>query len=484
VTATDYPDHAHGNYYWTEGENVDHSHNETTVGGPWSFTYAGGSIGSYTVSGWWNGGYYTAGRSAGHSNLVNGTSYGANARHTHGVYAEGGGGAHNNLPPYLVVGLIIKVAGVQVDSGGAIQGAPGKRGSIWYLYPDAGTPPTDFFVGELDGDWCIREIDGEHFERINGVWVDQGFSNRSTAQVTSGKLGRDTTGPAIPVNTWTKVLFDAKVFDESDNITDLVNSCFVVPTTGKYFASGAICQSVAAGGTYTYSVTQFRVNGLSVPTGGPNSKATPSQSIYPAVQSYATGQVTDILDLTAGDVVELWFYCSQGGTYYSGGTTLTLTLVTAGAGPAGPQGPPGPGGAAYAVQRTWIGYPGPSNDTYTDTWTTTQDILTLSITPTVPVWWEVYGKLGLVTKVDAAYHYAIAQISLDVPDQDGISTGVHYITQHSQVQTIEGYEIKRMFRLAAGTTYTVKLSIIPSAGQWNYYRGRNQTYLEAKAWEQ
>jgi hypothetical protein len=100
------------------------------------------------------------------------------------------------------------------------------------------------------------------------------------------------------------------------------------------------------------------------------------------------------------------------------------------------------------------------------------------------VWWEVYGKLGLVTKVDAAYHYAIAQIALDVPDQDGVSTGVHYITQHSQVQTIEGYEIKRMFRLAADTTYTVKLSIIPSAGQWNYYQGRNQTWLEAKAWAQ
>lgn len=149
VTATDYPDHAHGNYYWTEGENVDHVHNLT--GG----TPAAGSSqvrnwdgGSY----WWTHGIYgpgsVSGRTAGHSNLVNATGYGANARHTHGVYAEGGGGAHNNLPPYLVVGMIIKVTGAQIDPGGALRGPQGIPGSSvkvamdrWHYVGQPGEPP-------------------------------------------------------------------------------------------------------------------------------------------------------------------------------------------------------------------------------------------------------------------------------------------------------------------------------------------------------
>jgi hypothetical protein len=29
--------------------------------------------------------------------------------HLHGIYADGGGAAHNNLPPYVVLALIVKV---------------------------------------------------------------------------------------------------------------------------------------------------------------------------------------------------------------------------------------------------------------------------------------------------------------------------------------------------------------------------------------
>jgi hypothetical protein len=56
---------------------------------------------------------------------------GAGARAIRGINntgATGGGAAHNNLPPYVLVAQIIKVTGVQVDAGGALIGATGPQG--------------------------------------------------------------------------------------------------------------------------------------------------------------------------------------------------------------------------------------------------------------------------------------------------------------------------------------------------------------------
>ena len=50
--------------------------------------------------------------------------------HEHGITSEGASATHNNLPPYVLIAQIIKVTGVQVDSGGALvgpQGPPGPR---------------------------------------------------------------------------------------------------------------------------------------------------------------------------------------------------------------------------------------------------------------------------------------------------------------------------------------------------------------------
>lgn len=45
---------------------------------------------------------------------------------------RGSGGAHNNLPPYIVLAYIIKVTGVTIDPGGALQGANGSAGAqVW-----------------------------------------------------------------------------------------------------------------------------------------------------------------------------------------------------------------------------------------------------------------------------------------------------------------------------------------------------------------
>jgi microcystin-dependent protein len=90
------------------------------------------------VTAWGGATGYTGGITANHSHNINSNtdwqsnSYN-NSNHAHGVpalgiYAEGGGGAHNNLPPYLVLAFIIKVTGVQIDAGGALVGPPGPPG--------------------------------------------------------------------------------------------------------------------------------------------------------------------------------------------------------------------------------------------------------------------------------------------------------------------------------------------------------------------
>ena len=68
------------------------------------------------------------------------------ANHQHsvpalGIYPEGGGGPHNNLPPYVVVSWIIKVTGVQLDPGGALVGPPGPVGATGPAGPKGDTGP-------------------------------------------------------------------------------------------------------------------------------------------------------------------------------------------------------------------------------------------------------------------------------------------------------------------------------------------------------
>jgi len=48
--------------------------------------------------------------------------------HAHSIPNDGGGQAHNNLPPYIVVAMIIKVQGAQIDSAGVLVGPTGPTG--------------------------------------------------------------------------------------------------------------------------------------------------------------------------------------------------------------------------------------------------------------------------------------------------------------------------------------------------------------------
>lgn len=107
----------------------------------------------------------------------------------------------------------------------------------------------------------------------------------------------------------------------------------------------------------------------------------------------------------------------------------------------------------------------------------------ISFTPLVNAWWEVTGHIGLMTAQSAVYNYAIGGVRLNPADADGSDRVYGYITQHSQVQTLERHESTRIFKLNAGVAYTAYLYISPTGGgQWNYYCGPGQLSIQGKAW--
>jgi len=84
------PSHDHGGN--TGGQSNDHTHQVLQSNGGTN-SLNGGAIGSYT-------GYMQSGTGA--------PTGGASAGHTHGISAQGSGTAHNTMPPFYALALIMK----------------------------------------------------------------------------------------------------------------------------------------------------------------------------------------------------------------------------------------------------------------------------------------------------------------------------------------------------------------------------------------
>jgi len=323
-------------------DSPDHAHYESAV---WQFTYSGGGVTSNGVIANYGGSNIpTSGATARHAHNVAGNTnwqsdqYATN-NHSHsipalGIANDGGGVAHNVMPPWCAVALIVKVLGVQIDPGGAIRGATGQRGAIWYMYNGGGTPATGTFVGELDGDFAIRKVDGENFQRQGGVWVDLGFTNRSTAATTAARayLG---TAFSTPANAWTKIPIDtvASGMDPA-GLWDPTNHRFVAKSAGFYQVNGCVQWGTS---TWTgFCESGIYKNGVNVARGA---------GVYQTDDVGVRGRpVSDVVYLNIGDYVEIWGYSYVAFGLYLGdpanSTYLSVALITAGPGPQGPQGIP------------------------------------------------------------------------------------------------------------------------------------------------
>ena len=578
ITGTDTVDHAHYSNFQSGTVSAWHAHWPASGGpffagvGGWAFSgadipiYHGGATGIPDTN---------------HTHAVTGWSGGVNAWHQHGVTAEGGNGAHENMPPWCAVAQIVKVTGAQIDPAGALVGPQGPKG-------DDGVDGVD----GVDGDPVVTRTAARAYRSAAGHGLSPG---------------------------WQKVWVDTLNYDHGPGLWNPDTLQFVIPEDGLYDVFGTVTFNVGAGLDWLVSVW---VNGAQADRGVRVSSG----------GQEGAGVVADTLDLKAGDVVDLYCYVNVAASLQVGDKANFLVVKQVQArgpkgdpgGPPGPAGPPGQDGAPGddgspitipiepphivgapgepPFEGTWAtggsgppvafskdpagkvhiegyaengtnntaiftlppGYCPPSNryqivlgpagaagnylliytngkvyatlaggtgihigdvefDTRTVTeWATgprgpqgrpgaggiasvlrkwgrgdyyAQDatgtcsdgaggLMTLTITPDEDVWWEVDGHMGLVQKVSAEYTYAYGMLTLSPADQDGITATNAICTQHAQVQTYEVRNMHRIFRLAAGTTYTASLGWDPAGGNWQYHTGAPYLFLEAKAWYQ
>lgn len=107
----------------------------------------------------------------------------------------------------------------------------------------------------------------------------------------------------------------------------------------------------------------------------------------------------------------------------------------------------------------------------------------LSYTPPVNCWWDVTATVGIVQAVSNTYHYIYGMILLNTPDVDGILNSGVLVEQNSSANVYEGRTLSRLFKLAAGTAYTVDLALLGGSlgSSWQYYHGPTQLWINAKA---
>jgi hypothetical protein len=372
---------------------------------------------------------------------------------------------------------------IEFDTGTVTNYAVGTRGSNWFAYGGAGAPPTPSFTGEIDNDMAVRTSDSEVFKRVAGVWTDQSYKAGSNLTTMPATVARAWLAGAFTTNnTWQKVPLDTLSFDVSSNLWDATNKRFVCPTAGVYHVdanlawgastwAGRMILSVYKNGTEVLRTDEYRSSDGS---------------------DYRTLKVSDKIRCNSGDVLELWAYTAVGFSAQplppigiSG--FLAVGLMSAGTGPQGPPGP-GPGGA---VQRNYGKYVGYSTMSGTANFLDgaggggAGSPLVLTVTPTVPSWWEVNFMCANLLALTAAYYYTQLTMALSPADLDGVSASDGpVITQHSQVQQYEGRTYQRIFRLAANQAYTITPALATNGGSFQYYTAPTHLWIEGKLWPQ
>jgi len=225
--------------------------------------------------------------------------------HGHGltITSEGGGGSHENLPPYICMAQIIKVTGAQIDSAGALVGPAGPQG--------------------VKGDPGATGAQGPQ-----GVKGDPGATGSQGPQGITGAQGpQGVQGPQGPAGTF----LSARAHSSAFAITADTNGRIYAPGQlqdwddwGGSFAAGNF--KAPAAGRYQITLGLTGLGNGNCLIGAIKNGATVIRSVEQAVAAGADGskpgvEIVDIYALALNDTIGFWGWSS------GGGNTNVLTIA-------------------------------------------------------------------------------------------------------------------------------------------------------------
>jgi hypothetical protein len=213
--------------------------------------------------------------------------------------------------PLLTSSAFNYLSVVKVDTGGS-------PGAGWKTYNGSGTPTLAQVPGN-NGDFCVRQSDGEVFQMVGGAWTDQGWSLAgANLNATSAARAWRNGAFSITAGTWTKIPVDTVPFDPGNHF-GVSPSSYVCPVAGYYEVSGMVqVQPLAAA---TRVLAAIYKNGGNIAQGESDAVA----GGFPAVV------VSDIINCVAGDKLELWGYAGTTAPLQTGynANYLSVSLVAA-----------------------------------------------------------------------------------------------------------------------------------------------------------
>ncbi len=136
-----------------------------------------------------------------------------------------------------------------------------------------------------------------------GLAVWDGLSWQDVSSAVTVARGTRTAALTIPAAAWTKIPLDTATFNPGGHLDIATNHRYNVPANGYYQVNAQALISVSATGTYTECITAVYKNGTEAI----------GDVTFPAIETYQSNLVADIIECTAGDYLEMYAYSSQGG---------------------------------------------------------------------------------------------------------------------------------------------------------------------------
>src|SRR5262245_4912705 len=248
--------------------------------------------------------------------------------HGHSISNQGGGAAHNNLPPYILIAQIIKVKGAYIDPGGALKGETGAQG------PPG--PP------------------GESSAAYSGTWNWQNTGDASA----SGRVSTDQpnvwfSSTQLRLNETTAPGTDASAYFAKIKVGDIFR-VQVKDDATKFIRLQVTGAGTDNGTWWSWPVTL-------TPGGGSGDPPTNNTPMYITLITQGA-QVEEWLSGTGAPAGTLgnigdWYLNNSNGDYYEKTATSTWTLRGNLKGPTGATGAPGTNGVDGATGPK--GDPGP-----------------------------------------------------------------------------------------------------------------------------